>query len=268
MRILLLIACGLCFLSVSAQKNEGDFYLLKADGSGAKDLESATQFLHVQKQNDTTYLCRYYQKSGPMIRWETYKDVTLDTPHGLFAWYNTRGYVDSSGYVFNGKKDNDWYYSLDDSGHAKQKAVYYRGKLLERIDYAAKMVYRPGQAPEPLDKPGKEDGHDTTITVVQIAAQFPGGLRGWTKYLERNLKTPDRFLSLSTPGRKASVGVEFFVSKEGNVTNVSIFHSCEWSVDTEAMRVLKESPRWMSAFQNGKAVIYRHHQTITFQVGG
>lgn len=47
------------------------------------------------KENDTTYVCRYYQAKGPLIRWETYKNEALSIANGTFAWYNISGNIDS-----------------------------------------------------------------------------------------------------------------------------------------------------------------------------
>src|SRR6476469_10516113 len=38
-----------------------------------------------------------------------------------------------------------------------------------------------------VDAPKVEEDYDKVFTVVQIAAEFPGGLSGWQKYLERTL---------------------------------------------------------------------------------
>ncbi|MDP1972469.1 MAG: energy transducer TonB, partial [Sediminibacterium sp.] len=38
-----------------------------------------------------------------------------------------------------------------------------------------------------VEAPKKEEDYDKIFTVVQIPAEFPGGLPAWAKYLERNL---------------------------------------------------------------------------------
>ncbi len=258
----------LCLITFEAfTQNDGLLYLFKKDWSPAKNIDQATYFMHVEKENDTVYTCRYYNKAGPMIKWETYSDSGLEKPNGIFAWYNAKGRLDSSGMVNNGRKDKDWFYNYDDSLRAQVKEYYENGHFISRTNYLTKTITLPDGKTEPLDKPQPKDSvGDKTFTVTQVAAEFEGGLKGWMAYLSNNLKTPDRFISLSRPGTKATVGIDFYVNKEGFISGVFIHHSYEWSVDTEAMRVVKTSPRWKPAVQNGKNVIYRHRQSITFSV--
>ena len=103
--------------------------------------------------------------------------------------------------------------------------------------------------------------------MVQVAADFPGGIPAWTNYLSQNLHTPERLLSVSRPDTKCTVVVDFLVQKDGKVGDVFIWRSYEWSADLEAMRVIKEGPDWKPAEQNGKKVIYKHRQSITYQIG-
>ena len=66
-------------------------YFYKNDWSAANNMDSATYFMHKIRESDTSYVCRYYQKTGPLVRWETYKDSSLKNPHGIWAWYNGNG---------------------------------------------------------------------------------------------------------------------------------------------------------------------------------
>jgi protein TonB len=65
---------------------------------------------------------------------------------------------------------------------------------------------------------------------------------------------------------KYVVIVNFLIDKEGKVRDVSFEKSCEWSADAEVFRVFKNAPAWIPAQQNGKAVIYRQKQALTFTV--
>jgi protein TonB len=93
-----------------------------------------------------------------------------------------------------------------------------------------------------------------------------GGIAGWVQYLSDNLKTPDRFTLISGPRTKATIKVEFEVNESGQVQNVLIDHSREWSVDMAAMNIIKGSPPWVPAREGGKNVVFRHRQNLTFQV--
>lgn len=116
-----------------------------------------------------------------------------------------------------------------------------------------------------VEAPKQEEDYDKVFTVVQIPAEFPGGLQGWTKYLERNLNR-DLPVENGAPPGKYTVYVTFIVDKEGNISDVQAENDPGYGTKDEAMRVIKKGPKWKPAVQNGRNVIYRHKQGITFQV--
>lgn len=101
--------------------------------------------------------------------------------------------------------------------------------------------------------------------IVQIPAEFPGGQKGWINYLEKSVDT-DLPLRKGAPVGKYSVVVSFVVDKEGNVTNVKAENNPGYGTMEEAIRVLKNGPKWVPATQNGENVIYRQRQAIVFMV--
>ena len=243
-------------------------YLFNKDWTPAKSMKQATYFMHLVKDNDSEYICRYYRKEGPMIKWETYLDSALKIPNGRFAWYNEKGKLDSLGTVSHGYKDKNWYYNLNDSGRASVEEYFEDGHFKSRTNYISRKVTLADGTTESLDKPKLPDTAVSRLfTVIQIGAEFPGGLKAWSAFLSQNLHTPNRLLELSRPNTTATVGVQFIVNKNGKIGDVFIWRSYEWSADLEAIRVIQSAPDWKPAVQNGKTVIYRHRQSITYQIG-
>lgn len=113
--------------------------------------------------------------------------------------------------------------------------------------------------------PKVEEDYDKIFTVVQIAAEFPGGLPAWTKYLERNLNR-DLPVENGAPPGKYTVVVSFIVSKTGDISEVVAANDPGYGTKAEAVRVITKGPKWKPAVQNGRNVIYRHKQSITFVV--
>ncbi|OIR12147.1 hypothetical protein GALL_63980 [mine drainage metagenome] len=111
----------------------------------------------------------------------------------------------------------------------------------------------------------KEEDYDKIFTVVQIPAEFPGGLPAWTKYLERNLNR-DLPVENGAPPGKYTVYVTFIVDKTGGISDVQAENDPGYGTKEEAIRVIKKGPAWKPAIQNGRNVIYRHKQGITFVV--
>ncbi len=116
-----------------------------------------------------------------------------------------------------------------------------------------------------VEAPKQEEDYDKVFTVVQIPAEFPGGLPAWTKYLERNLNR-DLPVENGAPPGKYTVIVSFIVDKNGGISEVKAENDPGYGTKDEAVRVIKRGPNWKPAVQNGRNVIYRHKQSITFMV--
>jgi protein TonB len=116
-----------------------------------------------------------------------------------------------------------------------------------------------------VEAPKVEEDYDKVFTVVQIPAEFPGGLSAWSRFLERNLNRDIPVENGAPPGRYTVV-VAFTVSKTGSISDVAAENDPGYGTKAEAMRVITKGPSWKPAVQNGRNVIYRHKQAITFVV--
>ena len=113
---------------------------------------------------------------------------------------------------------------------------------------------------------------DSLFRSVQIEAEFPGGSLGWRNYLEKNLNTRlgGRYIKITRgeESAKATVTVNFLIDKEGNISDVSAdslsIATIHKKIVAEAIRVIKEGPKWKPAWQCGKNVAYRARQSITW----
>ncbi len=116
-----------------------------------------------------------------------------------------------------------------------------------------------------VEAPKVEEDYDKVFTVVQIPAEFNGGIAAWSKYLERNLNR-DLPVENGAPPGKYTVIVSFIVSKDGSISEVQAENDPGYGTKNEAVRVIQKGPKWKPAVQNGRNVIYRHKQSITFVV--
>ncbi|WP_153798672.1 energy transducer TonB [Foetidibacter luteolus] len=112
---------------------------------------------------------------------------------------------------------------------------------------------------------GKEEKYNDVFTRVQIEAKFPGGAGEWIKFLERNLRTEVPVENGASPG-KYTVFLSFIVDKDGNLSEIKAENDPGYGVAEEAIRVIKRGPKWIPAVQNGRNVIYRQKQSISFIV--
>ena len=111
------------------------------------------------------------------------------------------------------------------------------------------------------DKGNKSPGYFT----FQKQALFPGGAQGWINYLQTHLKA-DVAARKKAPVGNYTVVVSFLVMKNGKIDEVKAENDPGYGTAEEAVRVIKNGPDWIPAVQNGKPVIYRQKQSITFQV--
>jgi protein TonB len=108
----------------------------------------------------------------------------------------------------------------------------------------------------------EEEDYDKEFKSVEIQAKYPGD---WRKFLERNLNNNAPVDNGAPPGNY-TVTVSFKVDKEGNVTEVEALNDPGYGTAAEAIRAVKKSGKWTPAIQNGRNVIYRQKQNITFTV--
>ena len=106
-------------------------------------------------------------------------------------------------------------------------------------------IYIPANEPE--------DDTDETIPfiIVQDMPMFPGGTSELMRYLATNIKYPPYAKEAGIQGR---VFINFIVETDGSITNVKILRGIGGGCDEEAIRVVKNMPKWKPGMQRGKPV--------------
>jgi protein TonB len=153
------------------------------------------------------------------------------------------------------------------NGKRIKAANYNAGKLLNTTDYV-KNIYITADGNEiPLKEKEANDSmaNSSGKKVVQVEAEFKNGKKGWQYYLERNLRIPDRLKNVLGQGAYKVV-CGFFVNKTGGVEDIYVAESREWSADTEVLRIIKNSPLWVPAQEDGKPVYYHARQAVTLVI--
>ncbi len=103
---------------------------------------------------------------------------------------------------------------------------------------------------------------DTALVKVEVESTFPGGEAGWLRYLKTSLVYPPKAVRKKVEG---TVIVQFIVEKDGSISNIQAIEGPEMLWDA-AVKVIKESPNWKPAVQNGKKVKSYKKQPITFRL--
>lgn len=94
---------------------------------------------------------------------------------------------------------------------------------------------------------------------LDVKPQFPGGLEEFYKYVAKNYKTPN------VAGLAGKVYVTFIIEIDGSIANIKIIRDLGYGTGEEAVRVLKNSPKWLPGEQNGRKVRVLYSLPITIQ---
>lgn len=115
---------------------------------------------------------------------------------------------------------------------------------------------------EPLNKP--QPVNSTRVyDVVEQMPSFPGGISGLMTYLNQNTRYPAVAQENCVQGR---VVVSFVVGKDGHISDVTVLRSVEPSLDKEAVRVVRNMPRWTPGKQGGEPVRVRYRVPVSFRL--
>ena len=118
---------------------------------------------------------------------------------------------------------------------------------------------------EPSEETDKDNNEDEIFVFVEDNASFPGGVDARMKYLRENLKYPKMAIE---SGIQGTVYLKFVVEKDGSITNVKVLRGIGGGCDEEAMRVVKNMPKWNPAKQRGKPVRVQFNMPIKFVLSG
>lgn len=207
--------------------------------------DSAVSIVKFFRQADLWHGMEYYTKRNVLKSEGDYNETNLETAVGSVNNYKEDGKLDFTIDYADGKPlDKTYYYKSGD----KKSYTLYSDKGLQ------------------LQKGWDESGKEIKNFVVQREAQFKGGDEGWKKYLQKNLNATIP-AAVEAPAGNYEVQVQFVVDKDGipvNLNAVSAPAKCK-ACRAEALRVLRESPKWEPAILNNEPVIYEAVKTITFQ---
>ncbi len=99
---------------------------------------------------------------------------------------------------------------------------------------------------------------------VEIEPSFQGGTANdFSKWVQQRLVYPEIALENGISG---TVILYFEVDKDGNLINVKVLRGVDKSLDDEAVRVVKSSPKWSPGRQQDIAVKCQYQFPVTFQL--
>lgn len=113
--------------------------------------------------------------------------------------------------------------------------------------------------------PVEEDSESRIYERVEVEASFEGGEEGWRNYLMKNLNGNTPVVN-GAPAGRYTVIVQFVVAKNGAVSAVKALTKHGYGMEAEVIRILRQSPPWVPAVQNGRKVMAYRKQPVTFEI--
>jgi len=104
---------------------------------------------------------------------------------------------------------------------------------------------------------------DIPTQESEIAPEFPGGQEAFFKYVASKIVYPQDCRDNMIQGK---VYISFVIDIDGSVTDVTVVRGVHKSIDQEAIRVIKSSPKWKPGTINGKPVKVKYTYPVSFKL--
>ena len=101
------------------------------------------------------------------------------------------------------------------------------------------------------------------ITITH--PQFPGGDDARLRYLQDNMRYPAK---ARVSGIQGTVFITFVVERDGSITDVRILRGIGGGCDEEAIRVVKNMPKWIPGQIRGNAIRVQFNMPLRFTLSG
>ncbi len=104
---------------------------------------------------------------------------------------------------------------------------------------------------------------EPALKVAEVQPEPVGGLKSFFEYLETNLQYPQEAKNVRLEGR---VMVRFVVELDGSLKNIEVIKGIGGGCDEEAVRLIKNAPKWLPGKNAGKAVRVEVTRPIAFKL--
>lgn len=217
------------------------FYLDRAGFETKK--ERAFYYRKVFKLNDG-YIGYDYYANDTLRMTGAYTSAKADVKMGKFTYYYENGVKSREGIFVADKYNGIWEY------------YYKSGKLASKVDYLMDS--------EVSLEYWDEDGNKMTgPNASEVMPEFPGGEGALMKYIKSNLHYPDSALKYDIAGM---VKIGFIINTEGYLEDVKVVRSVHPFIDEEALRIIRNMPRWSPGRQYNVPVNVSYTLPIKFSL--
>ena len=114
-----------------------------------------------------------------------------------------------------------------------------------------------------IDDGEPEKDEQQIFVIVEDMPEFPGGELALLKWIAKSVKYPTLAQENGVAGR---VHLNFVINETGGIDNIIVTRGVDPYLDREAVRVIKQMPKWKPGKQRGKAVKVSFSLPINFQL--
>jgi antitoxin component YwqK of YwqJK toxin-antitoxin module len=237
----------------------GHFYWFYPDG----EIKTICKYVHNQKEG----VWLQYYSDGSLQDSFNYKNGNLN---GIsLSWYrngypkdsfnfNKNGSGISVSWFDNGRPSAAGRYTGFDEQNGLWK-YYHKNGNPSAIELYENGVLKDKQY-------FNEDGNPADTSVHDEGAKFPGGDKGWSKYISHQLYFPPNYEFKNS--FITSVVVTGTVNEDGQVIDAEVTVPLHPEFDKIALNALKKSPKWIPAESHNRHIYYYFTQTVTFLQSG
>lgn len=108
-----------------------------------------------------------------------------------------------------------------------------------------------------------KDDVEEIFVFVEFMPEFPGGDQALLKFLAKEVKYP---VVAQENGIEGRVFVSFVIDETGSITDIHVIRGVDPALDSEALRVIRNMPKWKPGKQGGKTVKVRYNVPISFEL--
>lgn len=232
MKLFLYLLFTIC-ISTSFAQNKNQFYALDSQMNQTV-LDSSRYILWIHLKEDSNWQWDYYRTWGPLIKSVSYADHDGTILNGRSFFYTSIGNLDSTGNFDHGKKND---------GFTK-----FRSSSADSIIVIRHYEYLHDSLEKFTDLSADSFKKKEVDTAKKTFAEYPGGVSNWYEYLKRHLQYPERAMKKNIQG---TVRISFTIGADGDVTDIFLQKSIEYSIDQEAIKVIRDSGKWTPGTRDG-----------------
>jgi TonB family protein len=242
MRVYLLLIYCLLFQLTVAQ----DTIFYNYNGKVARFAGEASTCKIIKKDSlDAEKVCvKEYAMSGVLISETNYYPYKQRKLNGISRKYYPTGFIQWEANYKGGKLN----------GFVK---CYWKNAVVKRDDIYEEDKLVTGKC-------FTKTGADTTYFPFKRNAEFPGGINKLYEYLENSVIYPS---DAERANKQGEVVVSFLVDYDGTISEIAIKTRVYPSLDQEALRVVKNMPKWIPGMVDDEVIRSRTNLPIVFKKG-